>query len=264
MMKHPFVSIVMPCYNAAATLEQSVKSILAQTHTNWELLILVDGSTDNTRDVARTLSSADPRIRIMVSIWNRGVIRMRNLGIRLAKGEWIAFCDSDDWWIPQKLQLQLRMASERNANLLYSAVYYVREGRQVRQKVVRLLPDVRYFDMLKTNAIPMSSAIYSCKNLGKHYFAQMPDRFIHEDYAYWLQLFKKGGVVAGYLRTPTTYIRFRPHSRSSNILKAGRSQIFILRTIGKLPYTLIFFRFLYYSVIATKKRIPWLGWKTMR
>ncbi len=264
MIKNPLVSIVMPCFNAAATIQQSVRSIQTQIYTNWELLILVDGSTDNTTTIAQSLAISEPRIRLVVSANNRGVIRMRNLGIRLAKGEWIAYCDSDDWWIPEKLQLQLCMAEEKSANLLYSAVYYVREGSRVRQKIVRLLPDARYFDMLKTNAIPMSSAMFSCKSLGKHYFSQMPDKFIHEDYAYWLQLFKKGSVVASYLKTPTTYIRFRQNSRSSNLLKAGRSQIFILRNVGNLPYVLIFCRFLYYSVIATKKRIPWFGWKTIR
>ena len=132
MIKNPLVSVVMPCYNAAATIQQSVRSIQAQIYTNWELLILVDGSTDNTATIAHSLALSEPRIRLVVSAYNRGVIRMRNLGIRLAKGEWIAYCDSDDWWIPEKLQLQLRMAEEKSANLLYSAVYYVREGSRVR------------------------------------------------------------------------------------------------------------------------------------
>ncbi len=121
-MKDVLVSIIMPCYKAAGTLEKSVESIVAQTHTNWELLLLEDGSPDESLNIARQCARADQRIRLIATARNRGVVRMRNIGIRLAKGQWIAFCDADDWWIPQKLQLQLALSESRKANLVYSAV----------------------------------------------------------------------------------------------------------------------------------------------
>ncbi len=261
-MKDVLVSIIMPCYKAAGTLEKSVESIVAQTHINWELLLLEDGSPDESLEIARKCALADTRIRLIATSCNRGVVRMRNLGIRLAKGQWIAFCDADDWWIPQKLELQLSLAAGRQANLIYSAVYYVRDYGKMLFKEVQLIPDADYNTMLKTNAIPMSSAMYANKALGKHYFKEVSENLIHEDYAYWLQLYKKVTIRAAYVSAPTTFIRFQPHSRSSNIFRAARSQVIILRREGKLPYHRIASHMVFYAITAARKRFPWFGWKT--
>lgn len=245
----------MPCYNAAGTLAQSVNSIIGQSWNNWELLILEDASVDNTQEVASQLALSDPRIRIIYSPFNRGVIRMRNMGIRLAKGDWIAFCDADDWWVPEKLEWQMALAEQRKANLLYSAVYYYKETTRIHQKEIQLLPDVCYKDMLKTNAIPMSTALYQVDSLGKHYFNDVSDKLIHEDYAYWLHLFKKGKVQSAYVKTPTTFIRLLPNSRSSSLFKSAKSHFMILRYEGELPYHRIAYNFLFYMVTAAKKRL---------
>ncbi len=256
------VSVIMPCYNAAQTLEKAVESVLAQTHTNWELLLLEDGSCDESLSKARQLATSDSRIKLIASAANRGVIRMRNIGIRLASGDWIAFCDADDWWQPDKLEIQLLKARQTDANLVYSAVYYIRERkRSIRQKEVQLLPDVNYQAMLKTNAIPMSSAIYAVDKLGKKYFSNMKDGLVHEDYAYWLRLFRNGPVKAAYLRQPTTFIRLQKQSRSSNLLRAARSQAAILGNENTLSELQIILNMLYYTATAVRKRLPWYGWK---
>jgi len=254
-MKNQLISIIMPCYNAAATLEQSVNSIIGQLWTNWELLILEDGSADNTKEVASRLAVSDSRIKVINSPLNRGVVRIRNIGIRLAKGDWIAFCDADDWWVPQKLEWQMALAEQKKANLLYSAVYYYKETSSVHQKEIQLLPDVCYSDMLKTNAIPMSTAIYRVNSLGKHYFNPVSKKLIHEDYAYWLQLFKKGKVQSAYVKKPTTFIRLLPNSRSGNLFRAAKSHVLILRNECGLPYHRIAYNFVFYVFTAVKKRL---------
>ncbi|MDP3462552.1 MAG: glycosyltransferase family 2 protein [Bacteroidales bacterium] len=260
-METPLISIIMPCFNAADTLEKAVQCILKQTYTHWELLILEDGSVDASLQLAGQFARADKRIQLINSAKNRGVIRMRNLGIRLAKGQWIAFCDADDWWIAEKLEMQMNLAHTSKASLLYSAVYYVRLKKQIHIKEVQLIADASFKTMLKTNAIPMSSAVYSVNSLGKHYFQQAPDNLIHEDYAYWLQLFKKRKVDAAYIRKPTTYIRLRPHSRSANLLRAARSHAIIMHREGQLPFVIIALNFVFYFFTAARKRIPWFGWK---
>jgi teichuronic acid biosynthesis glycosyltransferase TuaG len=263
-MNSRLVSIILPCFKAETTLEKCVQCILAQTYSNWELLLLEDGSPDNTLETAIRLAATDQRIRLVASPKNRGVVRMRNIGLRLARGGWIAFCDSDDWWIPEKLEMQLAQAASNKANLVYSAVYYIRARKNIQQKEVQLLPDVDFKTMLKTNAIPMSSAMYSVGSLGKHYFKPVLENFIHEDYAYWLQLFKKGLVISTYVNTPTTYIRLSNQSRSSNLMRAAKSHAYILRKEGRLPYTQIGWNFTFYFLTAFRKRLPWYGWEVVK
>jgi len=123
-MNNVLVSVVMPCYKAEKTLEKSVTGVLNQTHSALELLLVLDGMGDATWELATRLASKDPRVRVIASRKNRGVSRIRNLGIRLSKGDWIAFCDADDWWVENKLTCQLELASTKGANLVCSAFYF--------------------------------------------------------------------------------------------------------------------------------------------
>lgn len=244
----------MPCYNAAETLEQSIWGVVQQHFGDWELLLLIDGSTDDTHRMASEWAAKDNRIRVFSTKKNRGVIRMRNLGIRLAKGRWIAFCDSDDWWLPEKLSMQLELASKRNANLVCSGFYYHFGADKVARKV--LLPaELSYQSMLHTNGIAMSTALFNRSALGRHYFHRMPHHLIHEDYAYWIELFKKQEVEAVCLRQPSTYIRVRAGSRSSNKWLAMRSHAYVLRHNAGLPLHKLAWHLGSYTATAILKRL---------
>lgn len=226
----------MPCYKAAATLSLAVKGVQEQSYPHWELLLVVDGSNDPTAERAQQLAAMEPRIRLLLSGKNRGVVRARNLGIRLAKGNWLAFCDADDFWQPYKLEAQLAMATEANANLLCSTFWYWHPHRQQeRLKLVRLPKQLYYQTMLRTNAIPMSTAMYRMDVLGKQFFETLPPPYIHEDYAYWLRMMQLPKVKAESLETPTTLIRVQPDSRSANKWLALQSHAFILKSVAKLP-----------------------------
>lgn len=111
MMKSPKVSVVIPAYNRAGTLSRSVMSVLAQTEGDFELIVVDDGSTDQTPALRSRLR--DPRIRWKHHSLNRGPAAARNTGVRAARGEWIAFLDSDDEWLPRKLEIQLNHVSEK-------------------------------------------------------------------------------------------------------------------------------------------------------
>lgn len=229
------VSIVMPCYKAAATLSLAVQGIQAQSYRQWELLLVVDGSHDATAELAGQLAEADARIRLVLSTKNRGVVRARNLGIRLAKGNWLAFCDADDFWQPHKLAAQLALADQTSANLLCSTFWYWYPHRQKdRLKMVRLPKHLRYQTMLRTNAIPMSTAMYGVGALGKQYFEALPSPYIHEDYAYWLRIMQNPKVMAESLQKPTALIRVQPNSRSANKWLALRSHAYILTSVAGL------------------------------
>ena len=111
-MGTPEVSIVLPTYNRLPLLRKAVASVIGQTFSDWELIVVVDGSTDDTREYLEAIE--DPRVR---PIWleNRGVTSARNAGLRLARGEWVAFHDSDDLWLPEKLEWQLQRVTAHPA-----------------------------------------------------------------------------------------------------------------------------------------------------
>jgi glycosyltransferase involved in cell wall biosynthesis len=104
------VSVVLPAYNRAATIRPAIESVLRQTRADFELIVVDDGSSDNTLEVVRSIE--DPRIRVIASTPNRGVSAARNVGIRNAKGTWVAFQDSDDEWLPRKLERQMELIEQ--------------------------------------------------------------------------------------------------------------------------------------------------------
>ena len=105
-MNEELVSIIMPSYNTAKYIAESIKSVQAQTYKNWELLIVDDCSSDDTDDVVRPFLS-DERIKYLKNEKNSGAALTRNKALREAKGKWIAFLDSDDLWHPNKLEKQI-------------------------------------------------------------------------------------------------------------------------------------------------------------
>ncbi len=225
------VSVVMPCYKVEKTLEKSVNGVLGQTHAALELILVVDGFEDNTLGIAKALAEKDPRVRVVASAKNRGVSRSRNLGIRFAKGEWIAFCDADDWWVENKLSHQLALAASEGANLVCSAFYFFYPGAQ-KTLEVQTQKHIDYKTLLHTNAIPLSTAMFRLGGQQRHYFPVMPWPYIHEDYAFWLLMFQRFEMRVAYTSIPTTYIAQVEGSRSANKWLSMRSHAFILRAVA--------------------------------
>jgi teichuronic acid biosynthesis glycosyltransferase TuaG len=248
------VSVIIPVFNAEATIERCIQSVLAQTYQDLEIILLEDGSTDNTRAILTSLLQQDKRIRLIASNRNRGVVRMRNIGIRLARGGWIAFCDADDWWVASKIEKQLLLAEHQSTNLCYSAFNFVKPNGSMH--CVQLYPDVKYSDMLNSNCIPMSTSMFHARSLGKHYFEKQPQHIIHEDYAFWLRLFQKCEIKAAYIQEPLSFIELSKQSRSVNKLKAAYSHATILRNEAKMPYHQMITHLFRYAVTAFKKRLP--------
>ena len=106
----PLVSVIMPAYNAGAFLEEAIESVIAQTVTDWELFVLDDCSTDNTRQLAAEFADRDPRIHLVANEENMGVARTRNRGLGLCRGQYVALLDSDDYWKPNWLEKMIARA----------------------------------------------------------------------------------------------------------------------------------------------------------
>ena len=162
-MSSPLVSIVLPTYNRAYLLKRAIQSVLNQTYRNFELIVVDDGSTDNTKEVVEDFH--DKRIRYVAHEKRRGANAARNTGIKLAEGEYVAFQDDDDIWLPRKLEIQIRVfqSSSRNIGVVYTGCWRI----DYKRRKVFYLPSMKksqiegyiYSNILKENFIPTTTAV---------------------------------------------------------------------------------------------------------
>jgi teichuronic acid biosynthesis glycosyltransferase TuaG len=243
------VSVVMPAYNAAATLRASMDSVLAQTYVDVELLVIDDCSKDATWTLIRDAAARETRVVPIKLQQNGGVAAARNAGIGAATGTHIAFLDSDDRWLPDKLALQLAHMHGTGTRISYTSYRRFDEnGREL--SIVRPPAEVGYADMLKSNRIGNLTGMYD-RSLGDMRF----ERIGHEDYVFWLQLVRRAGIAR---RVPTTeplaeYL-VRTGSLSADKRKAARWQWNIYRNVEGLGPIRAAWYFAHYAAIAVAKR----------
>ena len=221
----PLVSVIMPAYNAARFVEAAVRSVLAQTVTDWELLVLDDGSSDETVSIVAALAEQDGRIRLLPNEANMGVARTRNRGFDLCRGAYVALLDSDDVWHPEKLEKQLALARQTGAQLIYSS-YAIVDSRGNMAKPTYVVPETVDFPaLLKENVIGCSTVLLDGTLLETYRFQT---DFYHEDYVLWLQMLRDGHLAAG-CTEPLVDWRFLENSRSFDKRKSARNRWRIYR-----------------------------------
>lgn len=184
----------MPAYNCEQTLEAAAASVFSQTVSGWELIIVDDASRDGTAALANNLCARDPRVRLVTNERSLGVAASRNRGIRLAKGDYLAFLDSDDRWQPKKLELQLARLEKTQADLCYTSYQLCDPARPDVIKLYRVPPGIRYRALLKENVIGCSTVLMRARRMPAQGF---PCAFFHEDYALWLKLLRSGCRAVG-------------------------------------------------------------------
>jgi glycosyltransferase involved in cell wall biosynthesis len=243
------VSVVMPAYNAAATLRASMDSVFAQTHGDVELLVIDDRSKDATWEIVQEVAAREPRLVPIRQPQNGGVAAARNAGLEAATGTHIAFLDSDDRWRPEKLATQLAHLRETGAAISYTA-YRRFDEQDNTLSIVRPPASARYVDMLKSNRIGNLTGLYD-RALGEHRF----QRIGHEDYVFWLALVRKAGIAH---RVPSDepladYL-VRTGSLSADKKKAAQWQWNIYRNVEGLGPLRAAWYFAHYAAIAVAKR----------
>lgn len=232
----------MPTYNSELFIKESIKSIQNQTYSNWELLITDDSSTDNTVLVIKNLQKADPRIKLFTLDKNRGTGYARNNSIKMAKGRYIAFCDSDDLWIENKLELQLEFIEKNKLSFSYSSYQIIDENGKL--KKIRVCPEeISYWSTLINNRIGCLTVIYDRKKIGLRLMKEIRKR---QDYLLWLEILKDIGGTKGIVIPLATY-RVRPNSISRkklNLLKYNY-QVYRLLNYNKIISGLLLILFLF-------------------
>lgn len=211
-LKKPLVSVVMPAYNSASTIKESVNSIFSQTYSNLELIIIDDYSDDDTIDILEN-NFNDDRLVIRRLGQNSGAGIARNEGIKIANGRFITFCDSDDRWLPEKLNKQISFMIEKDVSLSYSS-YFICNDFGMRTHKVDILPILNHRTMLKNNYMGCLTVAYDIKKLGKRYFPEYRKR---QDWGLWLDLLQSDHIAQG-ISEPLAVYRKGKNSLSSNKL----------------------------------------------
>ncbi|MFC1804624.1 glycosyltransferase family 2 protein [Candidatus Omnitrophota bacterium] len=189
-MREPLVSVNIPAYNAQDFIERTILSALNQTHKNIEVIVLDDGSTDKTGDVVEKLQKKDSRVRYYYQE-NQGLSPTRNRLFDLSKGEYIAFLDHDDEWLPEKIELQLLIFKGRpELGLVFGrAVNHYEDGRR-KEEFMKRSPrrgKVFYEYLLSLNFIPLCSAVVR-KDVLKKYMPFKPWLRTSEEWELFLRL----------------------------------------------------------------------------
>lgn len=251
-MVKKFVSIVTPSFNSARYIEQTVKSVFAQTHQNWELIIVDDYSTDNSVEIIKQLITMSSKVKLIQFSSNKGAAEARNAAINNASGEFIAFLDSDDIWHPNKLERQLDFM-ERDIDFSFTAYELIDEmggllGKQVDADQVG---SFNYQDMLKKKATLGCSTVM----LRRSGFSDisMPLLRTGQDYGLWLKLLKTG-KQAYVLNKVMGQYRILPNSISRNKIKKALRQWQIYRKIEGLPISQSIVCFCFYAFRAVFRK----------
>lgn len=206
------VSVITPVFNSEKYIAKTFQSLLNQTYSNWEWVLVDDCSSDNSVRIIEEFMQRDGRVILLKNLENLGSGVTRNKAIENAKGDFIAFLDSDDIWHSEKLEVQVNFMLERNISFSHTSYGYINEhGNQIKSTFHVSRHPVTYKHLLKRTEISCLTAIYNCKEIGKFY---MSDHRRKQDYALWLAILKSG-VESHPIDMELAYYRQTPSSATS-------------------------------------------------
>lgn len=243
------VSVIIPAWRAEKTLAATLDSVLCQTWNDLEILVVDDASPDGTLALARRFAAKDGRVRVLAQTENGGVSKARNRGVQEARGEWIAFLDSDDLWMPDKLEKQMALAKKHpEAGLFYTGSAFVSEDDRRYGYTLRVPERVNYRRLLGQNVISCSSVL-ARREMLLHY--PMGSDTIHEDFAVWLKILREQPWAYG-VNEPLLVYRVSRSSKSGNKLKAARMTFGTYRYVH-VPLPLAVWSGMLYTVRGIRK-----------
>ena len=243
------ISIIMPAYNAQKTIRASIQSVLNQSYTHFELIVVDDASCDDTVMIVRKVMQQDKRIKLLCNDKNMGSASSRNHGRAHAEGGYIAFLDSDDIWFPEKLKRQVQILESEQADICYTSYRLIDKESRFLGAVYGVPVNVDYKTLLKENVIGCSTVLMRSDVFHK---GALKTEFFHEDYALWLSLLRIGHRAVG---IPECFVHYRVGGRSSGKLSAAKNRWHIYRKQEKLGSIESLGYFLCYAVNGVRKNI---------
>ncbi len=249
----PLVSIIVPVYNAGRFIDETIQTVLDQTYTNWELLLVDDKSTDNSMKLIRPYASKDNRIKLLSNKQNSGAAISRNKGIDAATGRFIAFLDADDLWLPMKLQKQVPFMKERDCAFSFTGYEFANAAGDPNGKKVHVPATITYKQALKNTTISTITVMFDMTKLTKSDI-HMPNIRRGQDTATWWKILRQISDAEG-LDIALSIYRRSDSTISSNKVVALKRTWHIYRKSEKLSYANAAYNFAHYCFNASMRRL---------
>lgn len=243
----PLVSIITPMYNSEKYIGETIESVLNQTYKNWEMVIVNDCSTDRGPEIVKEYQKKDSRIKFYNNEKNKGVSETRNKGIKLAKGKYIAFLDSDDLWKKEKLEKQVNFMEDNDVILSYTAYEKMNEDGSKRG-IIEVPTKLDYKELLKNCLIGLLTSMYRKEDLKEFRFINSKS----EDYIFWLGILKRIKYAYG-IQEPLAKYRVLNNSRSSDKIDIVKFHWHIYKNIEKLNIFSAIYYYLIYIFRGLKR-----------
>lgn len=209
------VSVITPSYKSERFISQTIESVLDQTYTKWEMIIVDDLSPDNSNEIVEKYCKKDSRIKLIKLNKNSGPAVARNRAIEESNGRYISFLDADDLWKSEKLEKQIKFMQDKDCSLSYSAYETMSEEGVFDNNIINPPLKLSYKDLLKSNHIGCLTAIYDTQKVDKIFMPLIDKR---QDYGLWLKILRKTDFAYGIGESLAAY-RLMSNSVSSNKLK---------------------------------------------
>lgn len=249
MQINKLVSIITPSFNSVKFIKQCIESVIAQTYTNWEMLIVDDYSDDNSLQILKKYN--DKRIQLIELDKNVGASESRNVAIRKAKGKYIAFLDSDDLWEPQKLEKQISFMETEDIAFSFSTYQPMSDDELKLYSIIHAPKIVTYSSYLKKTIIGCLTVVIDREKTGGF---EMPNIRSSHDMALWLLIMRRGFDAYGLDENLARY-RIVSTSNTANKWRAAKDVWKVYRQFEKLSFFYSIWCFLNYAFNAIIKRI---------
>jgi len=251
MIEKPLVSVITPTYNSERFIKDTIESVINQTYDNWEMIIVDDASTDRTVEIIKHYQKKDFRIKLIVLKENSGSAIARNTAMDNAKGKFLAFLDSDDMWIYNKLEKQVKFMLNNDLAFSYTKYQRILEDGTKTNEISQAPIQVKYDDLMKHCVIGCLTVMIDKEKIGNERMVNIRTR---QDYVYWLTLTKKGYYAYGLPEVLAKY-RLVKNSISRNKWKAAKKNWEVYYKIENKTFFKSLWYFLNYTFINLKKII---------
>lgn len=252
MKNNDLVSIIVPVYNSERFILATIKTVQEQTYSNWELILVNDGSSDNSRRMIEEKAKEDQRIKVINLGKNTGAATARNIGINIAKGKYIAFLDADDLWNKEKLKKQIKFMKEKDYAFSFTGYQFANEDGIPNGKKVFIPEKINYKQALKNTTICTITVMFNMNKLKKEDIEMTNVK--SEDTATWWKVLKKVPYAYGINEILSYYRRYN-NTKSSNKLRAIKQTWELYRKVEKFSLFYSAYNFCFYAINAVKRRI---------